>query len=85
MSCGVGRRCDLDPIFYGCGVGQASSYSSDLTPRLGTSICCMGSPKKKKNEKIKNKEESLGLERFHHCTEHSVSHVRRYNKYLLRN
>ena len=32
-------------------VGQASSYSSDLTPSLGTSIlCCRYSPKKKKKK-----------------------------------
>ena len=27
----------------------ASSYSSDLTPNLGTSICCGYGPKKKRN------------------------------------
>ena len=30
---------------------QASSYSSDLIPSLGTSICCRSSPKKKKKKK----------------------------------
>ena len=32
MSCGVGHRHCLDPALAG-------SYSSDLTPTLGTSIC----------------------------------------------
>ena len=31
-------------------VVQASSYSSDLTPSLGTSICCKCGPKKTKNK-----------------------------------
>ena len=31
------------------------SYSSDLTPSLGTSICYKCSPKKQKNKKIKIK------------------------------
>ena len=31
----------------GCGCGEAGSYSSDLTPGLGTSICRRYSPKKK--------------------------------------
>ena len=30
-------------------VAQASIDSSDLTPSLGTSICCVCSPKKQKN------------------------------------
>ena len=32
-------------------VVQASSYSSDLTPSLGTSICCWFSPKNKQTKK----------------------------------
>ena len=35
-------------------VVEADSYSFDLTPGLGTSICCGGSPKKT-NHKNKNK------------------------------
>ena len=30
---------------------QASGYGSDLTPSLGTSICCGYGPKKKKKKK----------------------------------
>ena len=44
-------------------VAQASSYSSDSTPSLGTSICCTNSPKKKKKriwEIIKRKEMLAG-------------------------
>jgi len=32
----------------GVAVAQASVYSLDSTPRLGTSVCCECSPKKKK-------------------------------------
>ena len=32
-------------------VAEASSWSSDSTPGLGTSICCRGGPKKKKDGK----------------------------------
>ena len=38
---------------HGCGVG--CSYSSDLTPNLGTSICCRCGPKKKRRQKKKKK------------------------------
>ena len=31
-------------------VVQASGYISDLTPSMGTSICCGCSPKKRKEE-----------------------------------
>ena len=34
-------------------VSQASSYSSDLIPRLGTSVCCKCGPKKQKKKKRK--------------------------------
>ena len=39
-------------------VAQASSCSSDLTPSLGTYICCGCGPKKKK-KKINLKKESM--------------------------
>ena len=47
MSCGVGCRhgSDLTWLLW---VGMAGSYSSDLTPSLGTSIC---GPKKTKQNK----------------------------------
>ena len=35
---------------------QASSYSSDSTPSLGTSICCRSSPRKGKKTKKKKKD-----------------------------
>ena len=35
-------------------VAQASNYSSDQTPSLGTSICCGHSPKKTKDKKKKD-------------------------------
>ena len=38
-------------------VVQASSYSSDSTPSLGTSICCGCSPKKTKTNKQTNKKQ----------------------------
>ena len=37
-------------------VAVASSYSSDATPGLGTSICCRYSPKKQKEKKEGRKE-----------------------------
>ena len=44
---------------------QASSYSSNLTPSLGTSLCCEWSPKKQKKKKKKkiqtNENNYLGL------------------------
>ena len=40
VSCDVGCQC-------GSGVVLASSYNSNLTPSLGTSIGCRCSPKKK--------------------------------------
>ena len=36
-------------------VVQADSYTSDLTPSLGTSICCVCGPKKNKRQKKKHK------------------------------
>ena len=35
-------------------VTEASSYSSDSTPSLGTSMCCRCSHKKKEKKKTKN-------------------------------
>ena len=37
-------------------VVQAGSYSSNLTPGLGTSICCGCGPKRTKDKKKKRKE-----------------------------
>ena len=42
----------------------ASSYSSNLTPSLGTSICHKCGPKKTKDKKKKRKERKL-------CTSHT--------------
>ena len=42
VSCGVAHRGGSD---------LSGSYSSDLTPSLGISICCGCSPKKKKKKK----------------------------------
>ena len=53
MSCGVGCRRGSDP--------QASSYSSSLTPSLGTYICHGCSPKKQKKEKEKKKSQHWEL------------------------
>ena len=55
MSCGVGRRCGLDPElpWLWC---RPSSYSSDSPPSLGTSMCRGCGPKKTKDKtKKKNK------------------------------
>ena len=41
----------MSRILRCCGCGQASSCSSNLTPSLGTSICCGCSPKKTKKKK----------------------------------
>ena len=54
MSCRVGRRSGLDPVLLWLWA-QADSYSSDLTPSLGTSLYCVCGPKKKgKKKKEKN-------------------------------
>ena len=53
LSCGVGRRWGLDPEFA-VAAAQADSYSSNLTPSLGTSTCCeLGSKKTENNNKNK--------------------------------
>ena len=49
MSCGVGCRPGWDLVWLW--LWQASSYSSDLTPSLGTSICCKCGPQKPKKKK----------------------------------
>ena len=49
MSCGVGCRCGSDPASLWL---QASSYSSDSPPSLGTSIGHRGGPKKKAKKKL---------------------------------
>ena len=41
-------------------VAVAGSYSCDLTPSLGTSICCGCGPKKKKKKERKKKERKEG-------------------------
>ena len=43
---------------FAVAVAQAGSYSSDLTPSLGTSICCTCSPKKQTKKKPKPKTKS---------------------------
>ena len=45
-SCYVGRRCGSDPMLLW--LWQASGYSSNWTPSLGTSTCCVYGPKKTK-------------------------------------
>ena len=55
MSCGVGHRYGLDPMLLW--LQQLKSYSSfrsDLTPSLGTSICHGCVPKKTKSSPPKN-------------------------------
>ena len=49
MSCGVGPQTQLGSG-VAMAVAQASDYSSDLTPSLGTSICHGGGPKKIKKK-----------------------------------
>ena len=51
MSYGIGNRLGLDPPFA-LAVVQAGSCRSDLTPSLGTSLCCGRSPKKKEWESV---------------------------------
>ena len=51
MSCGVGRSCDSS-VVVAVAVVYASSCSSDLIPRLGTSICRRGSPEKQKKKRL---------------------------------
>ena len=47
VSYSIGRRCSSD-LALAVAVVWASSYSSDLAPGLGTSICYGCSPKKTK-------------------------------------
>ena len=54
---GVGLRCRSDPMFVA--VVSASSYRSNLTPSLGTSLWHRCSPKKQK--KKKRKKENVDL------------------------
>ena len=51
MSCGVGHRHGLDPVLLWLW-RRPSSCSSDLTPSLGTSLCCRCGPKKQNKTKI---------------------------------
>ena len=51
MSYGVGLRCALDGSRIAGAAVKAGSYSSDLTPSLGTSICYRCVPKKTKEKK----------------------------------
>ena len=51
MSCGVGHRQTQLRFSIAVAVVWASSYSSDSTPSLGTSISCGYGPKKKKQFK----------------------------------
>ena len=55
----VGHRCGLDLTL------QGSSWSSDLTPSLGTSICHRCGPEKKKRKKKdkRQKKKKIGLAR----------------------
>jgi len=50
MNCGAGNRRGSDPL-HCCAVVSASSYGSDSTPSLGTSICHRCGPKKTKTNK----------------------------------
>ena len=52
MSCGIGHRCGLYPTLLWLWYRPASSYSSDSTPSLGTSMCRRYGPKKAKKRKI---------------------------------
>jgi len=56
MSCGVGGRSGSDPVAVA--VAEAGSYSSDLTPSLGTSIYHGCGPKKQKTNKQKPKKQN---------------------------
>ena len=49
MGSGVGHR------WLGSGVAVASSYSSNSTPSLGTSVCLECGPKNRKDKKRKKK------------------------------
>ena len=56
MSCGVGRRCSLDPALLWLWP-RFGGYSSDWIPSLGTSTCRGSGPRNgKKTEKKKKKE-----------------------------
>ena len=50
--------CGSQPRDILCCCGWAGSYSSEWTPSLGTFICHMCSPKKRKKRKEKRKEKS---------------------------
>ena len=58
MRCGVGLRRGSDPTLLA--LAQASSYSSDSTPSLGTSICRGSGPRKGKKRETK-KEKKFGF------------------------
>ena len=49
VSCGVGRRCSLDPT-VAMAVAQAGGYSSNWTPSLEISICRGCGPKKQQQQ-----------------------------------
>ena len=50
MSWGVGPRCCLGTGLAAVAVREASSYSSDSSPGLGTSICLGCGPKEPKKK-----------------------------------
>ena len=54
MSCGIGCRCGLDPALLWLWHRPASSYSSNSTTSLGTSMCCGCSPKKRKKKNARS-------------------------------
>ena len=66
MSCGIGHRCGLD-LAVAVTVAEAGSCSSDLTPRLGTSICCMCGPKKSIKKKRKKEREMSTITVLSNC------------------
>ena len=46
VSCGVGCRCGLDPVLLW--LWHRPAAIADLTPSLGTSICCIVALKRQK-------------------------------------
>jgi len=52
-------------IWHCCGCGEAGDYGSDLTPSLGTSICCRSGPRNGKKPKKKKKKKEK-KEKFAH-------------------